>query len=141
MSYFLPEVRGNKFVLQWQTLQTLNKKIVYLLEDDADMQQMIEIVLSRHDYQLHTFSTVKDFEQQISVRLPDLCILDINLPDGNGMDVSANLSAAPFTSHVPVLLISADPHKPDHLHQTGAWYFLRKPFSMQQLVDAVKKII
>lgn len=118
----------------------VNDKLVYLLEDDTDLQRTIQIILSREGYEVLTFGTAQGFKQQINLKLPDLCIVDVNLPDGNGMDISIALTADPFTSQVPVVLMSANPYQRDKYQNAGAWHFISKPFKIGDLLDMIGKL-
>ncbi len=118
----------------------MNGKLIYLLEDDPDSQQVIQTLLSRAGYKVVGLTTVKAFKKQLSVALPDLCILDVNLPDGNGLDISLELSAAPFTSQVPILIMSANLIPREKYQAAGAWQFINKPFNVPHFIQMVGKL-
>ena len=94
-----------------------------------------------HGFKVISIATVEAFQQQIAVKLPDLCIIDISLPDGNGMKLSAALSAAAFASQVPVLLMSDHNITPKHYKYSGAWTFIQKPFGMDALLQKLRQLL
>ena len=63
------------------------KNLVYVLEDDSSIAGLVKFSLTREGIECETCACVKDFEQAIAENLPDLCLLDIMLPDGNGFAV------------------------------------------------------
>jgi DNA-binding response OmpR family regulator len=115
-------------------------KLIYLLEDDPDILQVIQLLLSRHGFRVAVFNTAVDFKKQIHVALPDLCIMDVSLPDGNGLDISLELSSAPFTSRIPILIISANLFQQDKYKHAGARGFINKPFDIGHFMDIVRNL-
>ena len=60
---------------------------VYLLEDDKSICELVSCALESSGIRVNTFNTVRDFSAAMQEERPDLCLLDIMLPDGNGLDV------------------------------------------------------
>ena len=131
---------GSIFV-GWIQRTTVTGKRIYLLEDDTGIQDILQIILKSQGYEVRTFGTVADFLGAIELSLPDLCILDVSLPDGNGLELSTYLSARTTTSQVPVLLMSADFRNQHRYRQSGAWDFINKPFDLKVLLTKVGQLI
>ncbi|MDR6736683.1 MULTISPECIES: PleD family two-component system response regulator [unclassified Sphingobacterium] len=115
-------------------------KTVFILEDEVGIQEVLELLLSSQNYNVVTFSTVKEFNCREMDIQPDLFMLDVMLPDGLGTEVCRELKCDPITSNVPVLLMSAhakimktdDPHSADD--------FMSKPFDINDVISKVDKL-
>jgi two-component system phosphate regulon response regulator PhoB len=114
------------------------KKMVYLLEDDPDISEMIAYVLSEAGYDVEQCGTVSRFNEKLMQRIPDIFILDILLPDGNGMDVCCKLRLDQHTAMTPILVMSANQSKHEVAAAGCADDFIPKPFNIdyfRQRVD------
>ena len=111
-------------------------KTIYIVEDDTDIREMIEYLLIRMNYIVLGCATVEIFRKKIAIKLPDLIILDIMLPDGNGEAVGRELKNDPVTSHVPILMMSAN-----RSGETFADDFLNKPFDIGTLLQKVAGLL
>ncbi|ETZ22360.1 response regulator transcription factor [Pedobacter sp. V48] len=60
-------------------------KQIFIVEDDAGIRELIEYLLISEDYQVRSFPTATDFKEGMSKGRPDLILMDIMLPDGNGL--------------------------------------------------------
>jgi two-component system catabolic regulation response regulator CreB len=86
---------------------------------------------------------VQDAMQQIVRQLPDLIILDIGLPDGNGLDVCKKIRANSSHQHIPILILSAHGEEIDRILglELGADDYVTKPFSPRELVARVSALL
>jgi len=82
-------------------------KIIMVVEDNEDIREIIAILLSEEQYEVRLCADAKSFRADISGSNPDLVILDVMLPDGNGLDLCAELKSLERTSTIPVLIMSA----------------------------------
>ncbi|MBQ8374811.1 MAG: response regulator transcription factor [Clostridia bacterium] len=114
------------------------KGVVYVLEDDASIGGLIKFSLEREGIVCHTFPCVKDFETAIGEKTPDLALLDIMLPDGNGFEVLQRLKAR--FPHTGCIMISALGQEADKVMglNLGADDYIAKPFGVMELVARVK---
>lgn len=64
--------------------------LIYLLEDDPDIAHLIERSLGQQGFTTRIFRRLADFEREVRRQTPDLCLIDLALPDGDGMDVVAD---------------------------------------------------
>lgn len=113
-------------------------KKVFVVEDDADIREMIEYLLSDLEYDVLTFANAKSFTDRLSSQLPDLILLDIMLPDGNGAEICQKLKTEEPTSSVPVVLMSA--HIDPKLQKDScADDFIPKPFDIEDLAGRIRK--
>jgi len=115
------------------------KNIIYLVEDDKDIREVVEYLLTGIGLNIQTYGTISEFKKGLEVTLPDMIILDIMLPDGNGTDICRELKLAELTRSIPVLLMSAhsDGKSPD-----GKLYaddFISKPFDVEDLIQRIEQ--
>ncbi len=115
----------------------MNKKI-YLVEDTADLRTLVEFLLTRMGFNVESFATAGDYLKRIAITLPDLVILDIMLPDGNGIEICNHQKADPATSQVPVLLMSANIYSKEEIQERADVQFISKPFDIDDFANKVK---
>lgn len=114
------------------------KNLVYVLEDDSSIAGLVKFSLTREGIECKTCACVKDFEQAIAENLPDLCLLDIMLPDGNGFAVLEWVkSRYPQVSCIMLSALSQESDKVQGLNM-GADDYIAKPFGVMELVARVK---
>ena len=115
-----------------------NNKVIYLVEDDSSIRELVEYLLIEQGYVVHSFGTVNSFKESLPAASPNLFILDIMLPDGNGIDVSKELRSSANTQAVPILLMSADHGKLGKPTPSSVNAFLAKPFDIDELLQRVQ---
>ncbi|MCB1175640.1 MAG: response regulator transcription factor [Leptospiraceae bacterium] len=115
---------------------------VLLVEDDLDMQQWVEQVLPRQDYQLQIVGDVAAARLYLAETVPDILLLDINLPDGNGLELLAEINQS-ATSPMPVLILSALDQEAVIVTalECGADDYVIKPCSVQILVARMDALL
>lgn len=115
-------------------------KKIFLVEDDTDIREMIEFLLVDLNYIVEAFSSAEEFYTGIDSHHPDLILLDIVLPDGDGSDICEEIKAAGETSSIPVVLMSAhiDPRR---LRKSCADDFISKPFDIDDFTARISRQI
>ncbi|PTR00111.1 response regulator receiver domain-containing protein [Mucilaginibacter yixingensis] len=111
-------------------------KTILIAENDADILDIMGYILSDAGYRVLK-SLGADALHLAFAALPDLLILDHRLEDSWGADICRQLKAAPLTSHIPVILMSATMHLEETARAAGADEFLTKPFDIDQLLSLV----
>ena len=115
----------------------MNKPLILVVEDDAAVRNLITTTLEAHDYR---FQSAKDGNSAIieaSSHNPDIVLLDLGLPDIDGVDVIKKIRS---WSNMPIIVISArseDTDKIDAL-DAGADDYLTKPFSVEELLARLR---
>lgn len=117
------------------------KKNIYLVEDDPDIRTIVEYLLDGLGLQVSGCPSVNSFRQKMAVALPDLIILDIMLPDGNGLQLCKELKSSEATQHIPILLMSANINNKMAAIDSEANDFISKPFDIDDLTLRVQKQI
>jgi len=119
---------------------TANARTVLYVEDNLSNLKLMERVLARRP----GIRLVSAMQGSLGVtlardHLPDLILLDLNLPDMRGEEVLARLHADPATAEVPIVVISADatPGQRARLVEAGASDFVTKPFDVDRLLQIV----
>jgi len=124
-------------------LANTQRLTVLLIEDDADHVALIEHGLVRHGFSvLSTPSGQRGFYLARRER-PSVVLLDLSLPDGDGLAVCQRLTETPGTSTIPVILISGrgDQGIIRDARQAGGYLFLRKPFDPSALLVLINQAI
>ncbi|CAH0305858.1 response regulator transcription factor [Pedobacter sp. ISL-68] len=117
----------------------MSKKLVYVLEDDADISEVVSYILSEEGYEVNGCPTVAAFNHMISQRLPDIAILDIMLPDGNGLDICRQLRMDERTSVINIIMMSANTTKNEIMGSGCGAEFIAKPFNIDHFVARVNQ--
>ncbi|WP_162903330.1 response regulator transcription factor [Taibaiella koreensis] len=116
-------------------------KNIYLVEDDPDIRTIVEYLLAERGLQVTSCASIAYFKQQLSLTLPDLIILDIMLPDGNGLQLCHELKTGEHTRHIPVLLMSANINNKIAAQDSEANDFISKPFDIDDFTTRVQQQI
>ncbi|MDR0325652.1 MAG: response regulator, partial [Oscillospiraceae bacterium] len=103
---------------------------IFILEDDTALCKGIELALAAPDRHFTLCHNLNHAKAAIQTSSPDLFILDINLPDGSGLDFCAQLRTAGYAS--PVLMLTANDTELDIVTglESGADDYITKPFSL-----------
>lgn len=108
-------------------------KQIFIVEDDNGIRELLEYLLSSADYSVSSFPTAEAFRKSIALQQPDLILMDIMLPDGNGIDLCRGLNRKEETNKVPVVLMSAHANL-ENLVESCASDFIAKPFDIEELL-------
>lgn len=113
------------------------KKNICVLEDNEDIREIIEMILQQEEYLVFSYATIAAFRKRQEAEKPDIFILDVMLPDGNGMEVCNELKSDQQTNTIPVLIMSAHANMTSMRRECKAEDFISKPFD---IYDFVKRI-
>ncbi|MGN0399659.1 MAG: response regulator [Blautia sp.] len=115
----------------------MNKALILVVEDDAPVRNLITTTLKTHEYRYLTAPAGEAALMETASHNPDIVLLDLGLPDMDGMDVIRQIRG---WSNVPIIVISArseDTDKIDAL-DAGADDYLTKPFSVEELLARLR---
>lgn len=106
---------------------------ILIIEDDTSLSKGLEKALNNGDAQVVACSTIKDAKEQLSVVKPVLIILDVNLPDGSGLDLLKDIKKD--YPDISVIMLTANDTETDIVHglTSGADDYVTKPFSLSVL--------
>jgi len=117
------------------------KKRIHVLEDDKDIAFIIEFLLKDEGYEIQLSSTFKELKEKLNDSIPDLFILDVMLPDGNGLDICKDLKNDPFTKHIPVIVMSANVRNAELSEASSPDDYISKPFDLDYIESRIKRLI
>ena len=117
--------------------------LIYIVEDDKNISEIESFALKNVGYEVSEFSNAKDFYRALEKRVPDLFLLDIMLPDEDGLSIIRKLKANPKTSYPPIILVTAKTAEIDKVKglDTGADDYMTKPFGVMELISRVKALL
>ena len=124
-------------------MEQQTKKIVYV-EDELEMIDLVKLILSRKGYEVIGAAGGREGLDIIRDIVPDLVLLDLMMPDIEGWDVYQQIRADEATKHIPVIVVTAKAQNIDKvlgLHIAKVNDYISKPFSPQDLVASVEKIL
>jgi DNA-binding response OmpR family regulator len=110
-----------------------------LVEDDEDLAFTLVFSLRRERYEVERFANGLVALEALALRPPDLVILDLNLPDVDGLTVCRELRKAEATRRVPIIMLTARAEERDKLlgFDLGADDYVTKPFSTKELLARI----
>ena len=121
----------------------MSKPLVVVVEDEADIQDVIAYNLKRDGYEVLTASRGDEGLSLIQAKMPDLVILDLMLPGIDGLSICQQLRADPKTKSLPIIILSAKEEEADVVIGLGfgADDYVPKPFSPRELLARVKAVL
>lgn len=116
------------------------KKTILVVDDSVVIRKMVEIALENEQFDIMSVANGKDALKYLDDNNPDIIILDIMLPDVNGLDV---LKAVKASKQIPVVMLSAKdtPRETSRAKELGADDFIPKPFKDEELVSKIKELV
>ena len=116
---------------------------VLIVEDESDIAQLMQFHLAREGYAPTVAASGRVALEAVDQGPPDLVILDIMLPDLDGLEVCRKLKNEPSTNHIPILMVSARGEESDIVVglELGAEDYVTKPFSPRVLMARVKAVL
>lgn len=117
--------------------------MIYLVEDDDSIRKLVSYALSKEGFGVKGFFTPEDFWAEMSEMLPSLVLLDIMLPDEDGLSILSKLRSKSETHNIPVIMLTAKSSEFDKVTglDMGADDYIAKPFGMTELVSRVKAVL
>ena len=117
--------------------------LIYVVEDDKNIQEIETFALAGSGYQTVGFDNAADFFAALENTLPDLILLDIMLPDKDGISIVKKLRQMDETAMIPVLMVTAKTTEIDKVKglDSGADDYMTKPFGVMELISRVKALL
>lgn len=116
---------------------------IYVVEDDTDIREIETIALKNSGHMVYDFENGKAFFKKLEEKRPDLAILDIMLPDMDGYEILKKLRSNSSTKKIPVIMVTAKTTEIDMIKglDMGADDYIKKPFSVMELITRVKAVL
>jgi len=118
-------------------------RFIAVVDDEPDILELVALHLDRAGYAVRTYPDAGGFTRSLADRVPDLVVLDLMLPDADGLDVCRELKQEARTATVPVIMLTARGDEFDRVLglELGADDYITKPFSPKELVARVKAVL
>jgi len=124
-------------------MKMTDQRIVYF-EDDNDMVELVRIILGREGFQVDGVAEGQAGIKLVKEILPDLILLDLMLPDMDGLEIFRQLKNDPSTKDIPVIVITAKAQSIDKvlgLEIAKVDQYISKPFRPNELVERVNMVL
>jgi two-component system alkaline phosphatase synthesis response regulator PhoP len=117
--------------------------LIYVVEDDQNIREIERFALQNSGYRVEEFGSAKEFYKRIADKLPQLILLDIMLPDEDGLAIIKKLRSMSETKRVPVIMVTAKTTELDKVKglDLGADDYITKPFGVMELISRVKAVL
>jgi DNA-binding response OmpR family regulator len=119
------------------------KKKILIVDDERDIVKGLMIRLQGAGYDVVTAFDGAQGVFMAHKEKPDLIILDIRMPAGNGFSVAQRLKRSIHTFTIPVIFLTGSPEKnaEDKARALGARFYIKKPYDPEELLDAIKRAL
>ena len=118
-------------------------RLIAVVDDEPDILELVSLHLTRAGFAVRTYPDAGRFQKSLAKTIPDLVVLDLMLPDADGLDVTKELKADARTARLPVMMLTARGEELDRVLglEIGADDYVTKPFSPKELVARVKAVL
>ena len=116
---------------------------IYIVEDDINIREIERYALKNSGYEVEEFENGEEFFKRLENYTPGLVILDIMLPDEDGMSILAKIRADKKTAKIPVMMVTAKATELDKVKglDNGVDDYITKPFGVMELISRVKALL
>ena len=117
--------------------------LIYIVEDGESIREIEEFALKNAGHKVLGFPDARSFFKKLDDIVPDLCLLDIMLPDESGNEIVRKLRKNGDTKRIPVIMVTAKTTELDLVKgiEDGADDYIKKPFSVMELISRVKALL
>ena len=118
-------------------------KLIYIVEDDSAIKELESYALINSDFSIGAFERATELYKALEEKVPALIILDIMLPDENGISILKNIREHNLYKDIPVIMVTAKTTEIDAVKglDMGADDYIAKPFGVMELVSRVKAVL
>jgi PAS domain S-box-containing protein len=115
--------------------------VVFVVDDDVSIRESLELLIGNQGWRVETFESAQAFLARDRIFVPNCLVLDVSLPDLNGLDLQKRIAAE--RSDMPIIFIAGRGDVPTTVQamKAGAVEFLTKPFRDEALLDAIRQAI
>ena len=117
--------------------------LIYIVEDDKNIREIEAFALKNSGYQIRDFECAAQFYAKLEEKLPNLILLDVMLPDEDGLNIVKRIRNNPESRKIPVIMVTAKTTELDKVKglDMGADDYLTKPFGVMELISRVKALL
>ena len=120
-----------------------SNRTILVVDDNPDIVDILRIMLESNGFNVRCGYSGEDLFASLKEQMPDLILLDIMMPQMDGLEVLTRLKEDPSMPFIPVILLSAKVLDEDVLrgYKMGADYYITKPFTPTQVLDGIKAVL
>lgn len=116
---------------------------IYIVEDDVNIREIERYALKNSGYEVEEFESGESLFKRLERAVPSLLLLDIMLPDEDGLEILGKLRANKNTAAIPIIMVTAKTSELDKVKglDLGADDYITKPFGVMELISRVKALL
>ena len=116
---------------------------IYCVEDDEGIRDLIIYAVKSAGFEVEGFETAGEFENRLKTSVPSMVLLDIMLPDKDGIEILRDIRENEATKNLPVIMITAKGTEGDKVKgfENGADDYVTKPFGVMELISRIKAVL
>ena len=116
---------------------------ILVVDDSEETREMLTGYLERHNFEVLTAVNGREGLDRASEHHPDLIVMDLVMPEKDGLEALDALAANPDTQEIPVIIISGKGSRLDQVlsYDKGAYYYLEKPFDLNLIVKRANELL
>ena len=117
--------------------------VIAALDDEADILELLRVNLQKAGYRFEGFQEAEDLYRYLAREKPSLILLDLMLPDTDGLEVCRQIRKSDELTHVPIIMLTARGDESDKVVglELGADDYMTKPFSVKELVARIRAVL
>lgn len=117
--------------------------MIYLIEDDKSIREFVVYTLNSQGFSAQGFERPSLFWSALQQQMPTLVLLDIMLPEEDGLEILKKLRSAPATKKLPIIMLTAKGTEFDKVIglDSGADDYIAKPFGIMELLSRIKALL
>jgi len=121
----------------------MSKEKILVVDDEKDIVELLQYNLEKEGYKISSVFSGEQCLENVKTELPDLILLDLMLPEIDGLDVCKFLKNNSQTSHIPIIMLTAKGEETDIVLglELGADDYITKPFKVRELLARVKTVL
>lgn len=114
---------------------------ILIIDDDVDALRILQKILTKENHEVEILSKWHDTFSLVKTFQPQVILLDILLFGIDGRHISKQLKSNDQTRNIPIILITANPDIAKNIGTSGADDFLEKPFTKEELISKIEKLV
>ena len=132
-----------KSIPAYLAINMAEQKKILVVDDESEVLEFIKVTLEKFGYSFLGAENAELGYQQMEKNHPDLALLDVMLPDTDGISLCRRIKANPQMKNIPVLIITSlmDPKTIQEAYLSGAYGYVSKPFDEEQLKNKISKAL
>lgn len=121
----------------------MGNQSIAIVDDESDILELVSLHLQKANYRVHSFTEAASLYRFLEREVPDLVILDLMLPDVDGLEICRYLRGRELFSSIPIIMLTARTDEMDKVIglELGADDYVTKPFSPRELVARVRAVL